>query len=221
MTGLARQAGVYEQHIPHNQGRYTIALPAGYSEARATPLILALHWGGSVTPFFGKGVLLGLVQPALHELGAIIVAPDCAHGGWDNPRSEADICDLLAYLQEHYNLDRERCLVTGYSIGGMGAWYLAARQPGWFTAAIPMASPPPRNAPQIDWQIPLYVIHSRSDELFAYEETLRSVRRLRETGAPIEICAVDGVTHFYTGGFIQPLGASVPWIQKVWGLAKD
>src|SRR4051794_14700248 len=62
------------------EAAYTVLVPQGYRRDRPAPLVLALHFGGKITPFYGRNVLEILVAPALAELGAIIVAPDALDG---------------------------------------------------------------------------------------------------------------------------------------------
>ena len=216
MAVLARQPGIHEQVFSQCHLRYTIAIPAGYVVQQATPLVLALHYAGPVTPFYGKGILTGLVEPALQELGALIVAPDCRHESWANPHSESDIVELLAYLEDNYALDARRILVTGYSLGGAGTWYLAARNQSRFSAAIPMAGWPQPDSVHVRWEIPLYIIHSRQDEVVPFEQTEQLVRRLQASGTAIEYMWLQDVTHYETGHLVEPLRATLPWIQKVW-----
>jgi len=216
MKVLARAAGIHEQIFPPRDQRYTIAIPTTYTGEEATPLIVALHYGGTVTPFYGKGILVSLVEPALRELGAIVVAPDCLHGNWTNPQSEAEINALLEYLQAHYAIDARKTVLTGYSLGGSGTWYLAARNRDKFAAAIPMAGWPQPDSADVAWKIPLYVIHSRRDELVPFEQTERVVGQLKGKGVAVEWVLLDRITHYETERFVKPLRAAVPWIRSVW-----
>ena len=216
MTVLAKGVGVHEQILPHRNQRYTIAVPDGYTGEEATPLVLVLHWGGVVTPFYGKSILVYLAEPALRELGAIVVAPDCQHGDWTNPQSESEIHALLEYLGDNYNVASGKTVLTGYSKGGMGTWYLAARNQDRFAAAIPMAGRPQPDSAKAHWEIPLYVIHSRRDEIMPFEQTTQVVEQLRERGVAVEFALLDGVTHYETDRFVVPLRATVPWIRNVW-----
>ena len=59
------QTGIHEQILSHHSQRYTIAIPDGYVDEEAAPLIVVLHWGGVVMPFYGKSILAYLVEPAL------------------------------------------------------------------------------------------------------------------------------------------------------------
>jgi len=217
MTVLARTPGIHEQTFPPRDQRYTIAIPATYTGEEAAPLVVALHYGGPVTPFYGKGILAGLVEPALRELGAIVVAPDCQHGNWTNPQSKSEIIALLEHLQAHYPIDARQALLTGYSLGGAGTWYLAARNQDRFAAAIPLAGWPQPDSADVEWKIPLYTIHSRWDEVVPFERTEQVVKRLKGKGVAVELVLLDGIMHHETERFVEPLRAAVPWIRRVWG----
>ena len=71
--------------------RYTLSLPDSFSSGKSYPLVVALHYGGEVTPFYGKAFLTSFVEPALKGLDAIIFAPDCPLSGWTNPVSESAV----------------------------------------------------------------------------------------------------------------------------------
>ena len=128
------------------------------------PLVLALHCGGTVTPYFSKPFLVNLVEPALRKLGAIIVAPDCTAGRWTEPQAETDVLVLLDHVRASWAIDPARTLITGFSMGGMGTWALAARH----QSSSPRRSSsrePQEGSAEVAWRIPLYLIHSRNDEV--------------------------------------------------------
>lgn len=201
--------------IPGDQ-RYTIAVPPGDPDRKPVPLILALHFAGHGMPFYGRTLLEQLVVPALHGLGALIVAPDCTASSWSDPQSEADVLTLLDFVLDHYAVNAERILVTGYSMGGNGTWYLAARHPDRFSAAVVMAGWPPTEVARVDWKVPLYVIHSRDDEFMPLEPTKYTVNSLVEQGAEIEFRILEGITHFETYRYIEPLKSVIPWLDSLW-----
>ena len=216
MQDIPTTPGIYEQVLRPGSRRYTIAIPDGYTEDQPIPLIIALHWGGPVTPYIGKWYLLGLVAPALGELGAIIAAPDCTDEHWANLNSEEVVIDLLDYITESYNIDSRRVLLTGYSMGGIGTWILAARHQERFSAVLIVSAKPPTDVVGVRWNIPLYVIHSRRDEIFPLGDTETTVNRLREKGVAVKLDIVEGSTHFQTEQFVEPMQAAIPWISDLW-----
>lgn len=207
--------GIHEMMLDNGQ-RYTIAIPEGYTGAEAVPLVMALHYGGTVTPFFGRGVLAGLIEPALRDLGAIIVAPDASSGTWASEAGEASVLHLMDEIEAEYNIDPARTLLTGYSMGGMGSWYIGGRNQERFTAVLPIAGRPQADSTEMDWLIPLYVIHSRDDELIDVGPTETAVTQLRFHGAEVELVIVAGISHYETNRFVEPLREAIPWIERVW-----
>lgn len=218
---LPKNPGIYEKTLTLKSGlalRYTLSIPAGFSEQKPVPLVIALHFGGTVTPWYGKGYLITLPEPALRELGAIIAAPDCPTQGWDNPTSETAILELLDCLKNNYNINEKRILITGFSMGGIGTWHLVARHPQIFSAAIPISSAVNLETIKGIKDIPLYVIHSRQDEVFPLKHVNAMVQLLKDNGVSIQFEIIDGVSHYNTGMFVEPLKAAVSWIKEVWAL---
>ena len=218
-ASAALDPGVHQQSIAGPGGqelRFTVSVPAGYDGVRRVPLVLALHFGGrAFPPFYGRGVLEVLVQPALESLGALIVAPDAVDSGWGDQADEARVLFLLDHVTSTFAVDRKRVLCTGYSMGGAGTWYFVTHHPDRFSAAIPIAGRPPDGEPAAT-KVPLYVIHSRADEVVPLAPTESYVAALRSRGAEVQLTVVDGLTHFQTDRFVEPLRDALPWLARVW-----
>jgi predicted peptidase len=216
MNALPVQPGISHQVCPVNGLTYTLSVPGGYPVEQSSALIVALHWSGPVSPYYGEGILTYLVEPALGELGAIIAAPDCRFPNWTNLRSENQVLELVDYLVQGYRLSPKRTILTGYSLGGTGAWYMATRRPARYCAAIPIACAPHPDIHLLNWRLPFYVIHSRRDELIHYEQVDLTIQKLRERGLPVEFHLLEEPTHYDTDGFIEPLQAAQAWIRQRW-----
>jgi predicted peptidase len=213
---IVTRPGTHELTLPGSERRYTLVIPRGYRAETTVPLVMALHYGGPPTPFIGRGFVEQLIAPALDDLGAIIVAPDSAARDWANPTAEQHVLELLAYIEANYNVDPARTLLTGYSMGAAGTWYLAPRHPDLFEAAIPMAGRPQADSTELDWQTPTYVINSTADELIPIATTRATAELLRARGAPIEITVIDEVTHFEVPRYRTHLQAAIPWLKSAW-----
>lgn len=216
MNKLPTQPGIYHEICPINGVTYTLSIPQGSISEQPNALIVALHWAGPVTPYYGEGILTNLVEPALGDLGAIIAAPDCRFPNWTNLRSENQVLELMDYLIQGYRLSPRLTVLTGYSLGGTGVWFMASRRQSRFCAAIPISCAPHPDIHLLDWRVPLYVIHSRNDELIHYEQAVLNIKKLRERGLPVEFVLLEGLTHYDTDGFIEPLRAAQPWIRRIW-----
>jgi pimeloyl-ACP methyl ester carboxylesterase len=224
--------------------RYSVLSPspAGVRSARL-PLVLVLHYGAphdSTPPFYGEQILERLVRPALGKLSAIFVAPDAPGRGWADARSESAVLRLLDHLRRSMPIDEHRILIVGYSVGGMGTWYLVARHPELFAGAVAIASFPMlregRTAVDRETQlrvmaldtsatwtnpfrrVPMYIIHSRQDELMSFSAVDQAVAALCARGGHVEFVALDSVTHGQTSSYVEPLRAAIPWIERQWSL---
>jgi len=211
-----------EQTLPRAGGqpgsiRVTLAVPAGYDDTAPVPVVVSLHFGGPVTPFVGGAMLRVLVEPALRELGALMVAPDCTGRGWTDGESEADVLAVLDWVGANYRVDARRSLIVGYSMGGRGVWHLAARHVDRFAAAVVISGPTPETLADAEWRVPTTVIHSLADDVVPFEQTAGVVRSLQAGGAPVEFVVVRDVTHYQTVRFTEPLRQTARWVLKVWG----
>ena len=207
--------GVWKNTLDPLGVHYTLLVPENIKEDKDLPLIIALHYGGMVTPYYGEGILRGLVAPALGDLGTFIAAPDCKTGSWQDPACVQGILALLEHLLERYQIDRNRILLCGYSMGGIGAWHTAILQQEKFCAVLAISAPVPSGAGIVEWKIPIYVIHSREDELFPYQDTQTAVEGIRQGGVSIEFDLVENLTHFDVSGFIPTLRRALPWAAEV------
>ena len=211
-------AGITHQVYVGEDGeevRYTLSIPEGYSHKQAAPLVVALHYGGRVKPYYGHPILAGLVAPALEELKPIVISPDSTGGNWKTEANEAAVLGIMDEIIEKYNIDKSKVLVTGYSMGGSGTWYLASRHQDRFTAAIPIAGWPTKAE---TWKIPLYAIHSEIDRRVPIEPTRKYVNELQKQDCDVTLATVPDLTHQMTMKYAKPLQEAVPWLKQKWGI---
>ena len=157
-----------------------------------------------------------LVLPALGNAGAIIVAPDCPFQNWKSDISENAVLNLIEHLQNSYAIDKKRIAVTGFSMGGRGAWHMAARHPRIFSAAVRVAGMPDSLDLEKIESVPLYLIHSDADQILPLEPTREAYRMLKKRKIPVQLKIVKGISHYQTAGFIPALQKSKSWLKKVW-----
>lgn len=209
--------GLHSQSLQRAGGppiHYAISIPAGYSKSGRVPLVLALHFAGDPADA-GRAVLEILVQPALADLGAIIVAPDAlGTGDWSSPENDRAVNQLLDAIIASYNIDTKRIAVTGFSMGGRGTWFFAGKYPERFSAAIPVAGIPPASA--IGWKTPVLAIHSRNDEVAPIAPTEQRIKELEKIGVHAQLITLNGITHFQTYRFVDGMKRAVPWLKDVW-----
>ena len=195
---------------------YAISIPRNYSPSARVPLILALHFGvqGGSSSGVGGQVVEILIGPALKELGAIIVAPDSVRGDWSSPENESAVNALLDTVLAGYRIDSKKIAVTGFSMGGAGAWHFAEKYPERFSAVIPVTGRPPASASE--WRLPVFAVHSRDDQVAPIEPTETRIAELQQSGVNAKLIALNGITHFETYRFADGLRQAVPWLREIW-----
>ena len=74
----------------------------------------------------------------------------------------------------------------------------------------------------VDWpeplvNMPIYVVHSRADELIPIAPVEAAVAELEALGGTVEFMAIDaGIGHHETPKYVPFLAQVVPWVQEVW-----
>jgi predicted peptidase len=208
-------AGVHDQTLSQTGAptiHYAISVPPRY-HGEPVPLVLALHFGGDPDGA-GRSMLDILIEPALADLGAVIIAPDSLDGGWASATNERAVNALLVAVERSYAIDQKRIIVTGYSMGGAGVWYWAGKYPERFSAAVPVSGRPTPSAER--WRVPVFAVHSRNDQVNPIAPTEQRVAELKKQGVNAEIVVLTGIAHYETNRFVEGLHQAVPWIQQVW-----
>jgi poly(3-hydroxybutyrate) depolymerase len=200
-----------QEVLPGTAVRYTVAVPQGLGATDGAPLVVSLHYGGPVSPWYGRGLLEAVVEPALRPLGAVMVAPDCPLPAWVECEQALD--DVVAQVQARYHTAEGCVVLTGYSKGGIGAWVLAGRAPARYSAVVVMAGRAPDEALRQRWRVPVRVIHGAADELFPADEAAAAVAWLRKAGVDADIQLLDGVSHYETHRFTAALAGQADWLR--------
>jgi predicted peptidase len=156
-----------------------------------------------------------VVEPALRSWGAVIVAPDVPDRNWESARSEDLVLELLERVLADHAIDREQILVTGFSMGGGGTWYMASRHPELFDGAIVLAgSPEERDVASVT--VPIYLIHSPDDEVVPFAAAETAYETLAARGHPVELRVLPGRTHFQMGAYVPALRVAGSWMLERW-----
>ena len=176
--------------VDHVSHRYQVWIPAGYNASRKSPAILFLHGSGERGDDGDKQTRVGL-GPALRDgkvdVPAIVVFPQCPDGQrWAAAAWRIAIA-ALDQTEGEFSIDRRRLSLTGMSMGGAGAWKLAADYPKRWSAVAPVCGyvhrPPvmadaetPTTDSYADFarrlpQIPIWIFHGGKDPVVPVSES--------------------------------------------------
>lgn len=203
---------------------------------RTLPLVIGLHygWEGEMSPRHGRDFMRAFLEPVFKGQDAVLVAPNCPQRTWHHPRSQEAVLALRRQVIAEGGVAADHVVLAGYSLGGMGTWYMGARHPECFAAGIAVAAIPVVHFEdpddpglerfidrvargEVDWReelalFPLWVVNSRADELIPYEAVEKAVSRMQRRGGNIEFIPLDGVGHYDSRHYVEalrPLAADV------------
>ncbi len=111
-------------------------LPSSYDHRTPHPLVVYLHGYSPLLNIINWSDLSPDLVDAAEQGGFMVVAP-FARGNTDfQGIGEQDVMRVIREMQRRYRVDAERIVLAGYSMGGMGAWTLAAHYPHRFAGAL-------------------------------------------------------------------------------------
>ncbi len=174
---------------------YLLYEPPGWAE-EPRPFVLFLHGAGERGSDAARVATHGIPREIEHgrNFPFVAVSPQCPHASaW------VDLCDpLLAMMEElieDLELDPRRIYLTGISMGGFGAWKLAAAKPSRFAALVPICGGgDPTWAPRLR-DLPTWVFHGADDPIVSVRHSAIMVEALQELGAPVRFTVYPGVGH--------------------------
>ena len=195
--------------------RYEVFVPPTWTKQQRWPVILFLHGAGHRGEYSTPPVALLAPRFTTYQkqTAAIVVFPRCrTDGWWSDPAMEAMALEALEQTVREFNGDRTRLYLTGLSMGGYGAWYLASRHAGKFAAIVPvcggirtpatiaipavsMAPDPYADVARKIGRTPVWIFHGSADETISVEESRRMFKALKAAGGNVRYTEYAGVSH--------------------------
>jgi predicted peptidase len=226
------RATITDHELPNDAGaplRYVQIDPRHAGDERPLPLVIGLHygWAGEMPPRHARDYTRVFLEPVLQGQEALIVAPYCPERTWHHPNSVEAVLALREHAIDTLAAQSDHVVLAGYSLGGMGTWYLGSRFPHLFAAgiavaAVPILHPEESNDSGLErftelvgksvfgWReglerFPLWVVNSRADELIPCGAVERAIVAMQRRGAQIEFRVLDDVGHYDSRHYVEAL----------------
>lgn len=232
LASVAAQAGVpitamnaYEARVAkgprissHQCGdvHYRLMRPLNLRQSQNAPLLLFLHGSGergtdNLRQLKGVPSVLSS-RPLRAQLNSFVLVPQCPpEGSWASTSTLESGCDALSLAMSAVDdvlrterVDVTRLYLVGYSMGGSGAWALAARYPERFAAVVPIAGRgEPTWAPRL-LGVPVRAVHGKSDTIVPADASREMINAIALAGGRGVYDELDGVAHdSWTPGFVD------------------
>jgi pimeloyl-ACP methyl ester carboxylesterase len=140
LTGSLHRA--FRSAVDGTAQPYDISIPASYDGTKPWPLYVYLHGRTQYDPDMGLGHGGGSDQPrgggggggGGGGRGEDFIRVN-AYGRANNSyrwAGETDIYEAIASVRKRYNIDPDRILLAGFSLGGAGSWQIGLHHPDMF-----------------------------------------------------------------------------------------
>ena len=180
---------------------YLSFTPRGRPDPEGWPLVLFLHGAGERGADVARVAACGLPFDLAGgiELPARVVAPQCP-----TDTTWSQHLDGLLLLLDHVlaegDVDPERVILTGLSMGGTGAWHLAVVAPERFAALAPVCAQDTwfiGDATFVDAlrRVPVWAFHGEDDDVVPADASREHVATLRAAGVDARLTLYPGVGH--------------------------
>ncbi|HEX8709580.1 MAG TPA: YqiA/YcfP family alpha/beta fold hydrolase [Pyrinomonadaceae bacterium] len=222
--GAGQQAGILNRTVNVDKTEYTyqVYVPARLQGQQNLPVILFLHGiGQRGEGGFIQGRVAALAGQYLERIPAIVVLPQCSKGTyWHDPEMTRMTMEALEKTVEEFGADRSRLYLIGVSMGGYGAWHMAAESPHKFAAVVPICGGSPlitgdRFTPLARriGQTPVWAFHGADDRIVPVTESRQMVEALKAANGNVRYSEYPGVGH---NVWLKVIGERelMPWLLK-------
>ncbi len=223
--------------VGDGQRGYRVYIPENFNPKKKYPVVLFLHgskhWGED-----NEGQLEGFGLPAMMRPGGRVetklepkvlssfigVFPQSrTETPWSGEMAEYAVKALDQTVAE-FKADSQRLYVTGFSLGGYGSWYVAAKHPGKFAAIVPIGGNikiperfprtflekyfPPDMLALYDakdphavfvkrvGKTPVWIFHGESDKAVPVSDARSTAEALKAAGVSVRYTEYKGAEHF-------------------------
>lgn len=241
---LEREGRIERAYIAPNDGSvqpYYLFVPDSYDETQPTGLLVYLH---GYSPDLNRENWIRSMYPEVldsyaSESGTIVVMP-FARGNTDfQGCGEDDVLHVIDRVQQEFNIDSDRIILSGYSMGGMGVWTIGGHYPDKFAALWAMSSradfymwkdlSPDELAPfktklaEREFganlmpnyrHLPAFLVHGDMDFAISPEQSARMYRRLKDRGNDVRYHKRTGKGHLFFYRRTETDAEIVEWLKE-------
>lgn len=182
------QEWAYESPVDDSGQPFKIMIPTDYDPAHPPGLAVVMHGytGDHLKHSTGMADRTGDFEVAI--LGR-------SRGGNYTGLSQADVLQVIDYIEKHWRVDPTRIRIGGGSMGGAGTIKLGSRYPHRFAAGQITCGYLEQEPIANLLTLPLYAIHSEDDMVVPVLNARGPLRELRRLGGQATFDLTNGLGH--------------------------
>jgi predicted esterase len=194
--------------VDGSQQPYALYLPRSFDAPKEYGVLISLHSEDSnhrlnltqVLGIVGRGSIApeGTAFPTLRDRDLIVACPLARGTMGYQGIAEQDVYDVLADVERRYPVDSDRVYLTGLSMGGGGALWLAETRPDvWagVAAMCPDGMPGSEELAANLLNVPVRLYHGELDAIVPVASSRAWQRRLLDAGVPAAYTEYPSTRH--------------------------
>ncbi len=187
---------------------YALYIPRSFDTPKSYGLLVSLHSEESnhrlnlsqVLGIVGRGAIApeGAAFPTLRDQELIVACPLARGTMGYQGIAEQDVYDVLADVERRYPIDPDRVYLTGISMGGSGALWLAETHPDiWagVAAMCPDSVPGSQDLAANLLDLPVRMYHGELDTVVPVASSRNWQRWLLDAGVPVSYTEYPATRH--------------------------
>jgi predicted peptidase len=141
---FASERGEVERAYQSSDGSlfpYRLYVPKSYNGSNPAPLVVMMHGALGDERYYFSGLFDPAVVKGEADRHGFILAGLNGRGRF--AVSQDDVFQVISAVTRDYKIDASRVCLIGHSLGGVGAWIVAAAKPELFAAIAAVSGGPP------------------------------------------------------------------------------
>jgi poly(3-hydroxybutyrate) depolymerase len=177
------------------QHHYVLFVPQNYTPDAKWPIIVYLHGAGErgtdgqLPTTVGPGPY---IRAQADNFPFFVLFPQCESTdsrlltGWNDDSDDTSrMLQILKTVEDKYSIDPQRRVLTGWSMGGFGAWSIAASDPEMWSAVVPVSGSGDTDKVASLASTPVWAIHGSRDNVVRPSAAIKTIDALKQSnGAP-------------------------------------
>ena len=197
MAGIATGFLTKTMDVNGTPRPYVVYVPREYDPEKPWPLVVFLHGRGERGDDGLQQSDVGIghaIRKNPERFPCIVVMPQCPDTAYWNKFND-DITMSITETMRDYNIDEDRVLLTGLSMGGYGTWVYGADHIETFAALMPICGGGrPADGPKLA-NIPIWAFHGDADETVNISESQKMIDAVKKAGGKPKFTVYKGVGH--------------------------